>query len=153
MSQPRQLSAATLRLVEQSEGLRLTAYRDTGGVWTIGYGHTRGVVPEQTCTQAEAEAWLREDLAVAVAAVSRLVTVPLNDGEFGALVDWVFNLGEQQVRTSTLIRLLNTDAPREQVALQFSRWVYDNGVVQPGLVTRRRHERQLFLTGDYGTTH
>src|ERR1700684_75545 len=71
-------------VTEQFEGLSLTAYQDSRGVWTIGYGHTAGVTEGMTCTQAQAGAWLTEDIQWAVSVVQNEVTVPLTQGEFNA---------------------------------------------------------------------
>ena len=84
-------SAAGIALIERFEGLKLRAYRDGNGIWTIGYGHTgAGHMPAVTCgqfeTQAQAEADLCGDLGDAEAAVTRLATVPMTQGEFDGLV-------------------------------------------------------------------
>lgn len=138
-------SQACLDLIKESEQLVLGWYQDTGGVWTIGYGHARkpgdnfiGVTPEG------AEALLREDLKDAEDAVNTWVNVPLTQGQFDALVDFTFNLGARQFRDSTLLKLLN-GGDYEGAAKQFGRWVYDAGKVQRGLVTRREKERKMFL--------
>src|SRR5271165_5063255 len=97
-------SEAGLELTKRFEGLRLKAYQDDGGVWTIGYGHTgKDVKPRMTITEAKADDLLRSDVHTAVDAVSRLVTVPLTQGQFDALVDFVFNLGPTKFAGSTLL--------------------------------------------------
>lgn len=136
-------SPACVALVKVSEGCRLTAYRDSVGVWTIGYGHTRGVRQGQTITQDEAEALLLDDLDLAAAQVRGMVTVPLTQGQFDALCDFVFNLGAGRLRDSTLLRLLNQGRYGE-AAVQFKFWVMAGGKPLPGLVTRRAAERALF---------
>jgi lysozyme len=137
------LSRAGLRLIEESEGLRTSAYRDSVGVWTIGYGHTNGVKPGDACDEGKAADWLLEDVAAAEAAVSRLVSVPLAQGAFDALVDFVFNLGEGALAGSTLLRKLNAGDPAGAAA-EFPRWCHAGNAVLPGLVTRRARERALF---------
>ena len=136
-------SDAGLDLTEESEGCRLIAYQDSVGVWTIGYGHTRGVVSGMTCTQAQAEAWLREDILSAIADVNRLVKVPLTQGEFDALVDFDFNLGGGALRGSTLLRLLN-GGDHAGAAEQFERWDRAGGHVLAGLLRRRLAEEAEF---------
>ena len=136
-------SEAGLDLTEESEGCRLVAYQDSVGVWTIGYGHTRGVVEGMTCTQAQAEAWLREDILSAIADVNRLVKVPLTQGEFDALVDFDFNLGGGALRGSTLLRLLN-GGDHAGAAEQFERWDRAGGHVLAGLLRRRLAEEAEF---------
>ena len=136
-------SDAGLDLTEESEGCRLIAYQDSVGVWSIGYGHTRGVVAGMTCTQAQAEAWLREDILSAIADVNRLVKVPLTQGEFDALVDFDFNLGGGALRGSTLLRLLN-GGDHAGAAEQFERWDRAGGHVLAGLLRRRLAEEAEF---------
>jgi lysozyme len=131
-------------LTQQFEGLRLEAYQDTGGVWTIGFGHTKGVKKGDKCTEAQALAWLKEDMAEAVKAVNDLVKVSITQQQFDALCDFVFNLGVNAFRNSTLLRLLNT-GDYKSAYNQFARWKYDNGRVIEGLVRRRKAEADLFI--------
>ncbi|MGA2690116.1 MAG: lysozyme [Candidatus Korobacteraceae bacterium] len=135
-----------LALTEQFEGLQLTAYQDPVGVWTIGYGHTGAdVQPGLTITQEQASDLLLQDVAGAVAAVNRLVTVPLTQNQFDALVDFTFNVGQGNLASSTLLRELNA-GNTAGAAAQFLVWVYAKGVELPGLVTRRQAEAALFQT-------
>ncbi len=129
------------------EGLELKAYKDTGGVWTCGYGHTQGVSPSTVCTKELAESWLRQDTQAAVNAVNNLVKVDLTQNEFNALVDFTFNVGATQFSKSTLLSLLN-EGNDKAAAEQFERWKYDNGKVVAGLLRRRYAERDLFLKED-----
>jgi lysozyme len=140
-----QLSAKGLQFIADQEGCRLTAYRDGGGVPTIGYGHTRGVKMEDTCTREHALNWLQEDALDAQLNVSALVSVPLTQNQYDALVDFVFNVGTHAFRKSTLLRYLN-DGSMLDAANEFRRWRFDNGVEVPGLLNRRIRERQLFET-------
>jgi lysozyme len=136
-----------LNLTEQFEGLRLDAYQDQVGVWTIGYGHTGpDVHPGLTITQEQANSLLMQDTQSAAAAVNRLVTVALNQDEFDALVDFVFNLGEGALAGSTLLKLLNA-GNFAGAAGEFPKWCHAGGQVVPGLVRRRAAEQQLFEQG------
>lgn len=144
------MSDAGLALVKRFEGLETVAYPDpgnrvTGEPWTIGYGHTRGVRRGNTCTEELATAWLREDLQAAEGAVKQLVDVVLTQGQFDALVSFVFNCGAAAFGNSTLLRLLN-GGDRAGAAEQFRRWNRGADGVLPGLVTRRAAERDLFLS-------
>lgn len=139
------LNQATLDLIKEYEGIRLTAYRDPVGVWTIGYGHTKGVKKGQVITQEEANQLLKDDLKEAQAGVERLVTVKLTDNQYGALVSFVFNLGAGALARSTLLRELN-QKDYESAAGQFKHWVNAGGKRLNGLVRRRDAERKLFLT-------
>ncbi len=139
-------SPAGLDLIKSCEGFRATAYRDGSGVWTIAYGHTRGVRAGDRCDQAQGEAWL----AQAEAAVRRQIAVPLSQKQFDALVSFVFNVGQVALANSTLRRKLNAGDYRG-AADEFPRWVHDAaGAVEPGLVTRRALERALFLDDTKG---
>ena len=142
-----EMSRNGLAMLQTFEGCKLSAYRDVGGVWTIGYGHTRGVTDGLTCLQAQADAWLAEDIAPAEQGVTRLVQVPLVQGQFDALVSFAFNCGVAALAASTLLRKLNAQDCCG-AADEFPRWVRDaQGNVEPGLVSRRTKERALFLQG------
>jgi lysozyme len=134
-----------LKLTESFEGCRLQAYLDSVGVPTIGYGHTHGVTMGMTCTQEQADAWLQEDVQEAVQAVNNLVTVPLTQQQFDALVDFTFNLGTGALQHSTLLRLLNS-GNYQGAAGEFEKWDKAGGKVLPGLLKRRQAERDMFNT-------
>jgi lysozyme len=137
-------SEAGMALTKGFEGLRLAAYQDCAGVWTIGYGHTGpDVFPGDTITEAEAEALLRADLAWAVACVHRAVTTELTQPQFDALVDFCFNAGRGNFLGSTLLHKVNAGDP-DGAAAQFGLWIHAGGAVVPGLVRRRRAEAALF---------
>jgi lysozyme len=129
---------AGLQLIESFEGLRLSSYQDSVGVWTIGYGHTQGVQPGQTITQQQAQAFLQQDLGVAEAAVNKL-GLTLTDNQFAALVSFTFNLG-----AGNLNKLLSQGlaAAPDRILL----FDHAGGKVLPGLTRRRQAERALFLT-------
>lgn len=137
-------SESGLSLIKAHEGLRLESYLCPAGVWTIGYGHTDGTGPGRTCTLGEATSWLLDDIRGSEEAIGRLVTVPLTQGQFDALVSFTFNLGHRALGSSTLLRLLN-DGLYAQAGAEFSRWVYAKGRKLAGLVARREAERSLFL--------
>jgi lysozyme len=137
---------AGLDLVKRSESLVLKAYLCPAHVWTIGYGHTRGVKMGDTCTEEQAIDWLKEDLRDAEAIVDATVDVPLSQNQFDALVSFVFNVGGGAFKTSTLLRLLNR-GEYSRAAEQLDRWNKAAGQVLAGLTTRRAAERALFETG------
>jgi lysozyme len=150
-----------LDLTKISEGLRTEAYPDpgTGGdPWTIGYGHTNGVYPGETCTDGQATAWLREDIGWAENVIRNCPFAgQLKQQEFDALVDFVFNVGTGQPghkdgfvwlrdgNHSTIYRKL-VGGDDAGAANEFPKWDLPP---LPGIVTRRRRERQLFLTGTW----
>ncbi|WP_282346480.1 lysozyme [Pseudomonas sp. PS01301] len=136
-----------IALIKSAEGLRLKAYPDpgTGGLpWTIGYGSTSGVTRNMVITETQAEQMLAEDLVRFERIVERLVQVPVNQGQFDALVSFTYNVGEGNFTKSTLLRKLNA-GDTAGAAEQFSRWVHASGKVLPGLVKRRAAERAMFL--------
>ena len=150
-----------LALTRAAEGLELTRYRDSGGVATIGYGHTRGVfqLPE-TIDRATAERLLREDMAEAEdtmrAYLPEKVLDELPQPAWDALADFVFNLGPQAFRnpsTGSLTGLARVLEARDyaNVPFQFRRWVYDNGKKLAGLVTRRDACCVLWNSADWGS--
>ena len=143
MNPPMTYSKAGILLTERFEGCRLAAYPDTGGVWTIGYGHTHGVHQGVACTREQAEAWLREDIQAAADAVNRLVQISLKQPEFDALVDFVFNLGVGAFARSTMLKDINA-GNLAAAALQFPLWDHDAGRVLAGLLHRRLAEQAEF---------
>ena len=123
----------------------MKAYQDGGGIWTIGFGHTQGVKEGDTCTQSQAYNWLDTDLNTAVAAINRLVTVPLTQNQVDALTSLVYNIGSGHFASSTVLRLLN-GANYDGAADAILMWDKVAGVESAGLVRRRTAERDLFLT-------
>ncbi|MBK3745859.1 lysozyme [Paraburkholderia aspalathi] len=142
------------KLIEQREGVRLTAYQDSVGIWTIGAGHTSAagapkVTKGMAITAAEAAAILSRDLAIFESAVSSAVKVTLNQNEFDALVSLAFNIGAGAFKSSTLLKKLNA-GDRAGAADQFLVWnkvtVDGKKVELKGLNTRRQAERKQFMT-------
>lgn len=135
-------------LVRRSEGLRLHAYRDTGGVLTIGYGHTKNV-QEGMCIGADmAEELLMLDMQDAL--VHSLVICPvlatMPPACVAAVSDFTFNLGATQLRASTLRRRINAKE-FDDVPYQLRRWIYDDGIKLPGLIIRREAEVAMWKEG------
>ncbi|EKY4319278.1 lysozyme [Salmonella enterica] len=131
--------------IRAREGVKLAAYQDGGGVWTIGYGHTRGVKQGQVINHEQADEFLNNDLRQVESCISERVTVAINQNQFDALVSFVFNVGRQAFSDSTLLKKLNEGKYRA-AADQFTRWVYDNDQFVQGLYNRRVAERDLFLS-------
>lgn len=132
-------------LIKSFEGLELEAYLCPADIWTIGYGHTGNVKEGDSITKAEAEALLDKDLQTFRNGVKRLVKVPLNENQFGALVSFAYNLGLGSLQNSTLLKMLNA-GDYTGAADQFLRWNKSGGKVLTGLVRRREAERAVFLT-------
>lgn len=141
----RRTNSAGIALIKNYEGLHLTPYLCPARVWSIGYGHTRTVRAGMSITVADADLLLDDDLRLVERAVQRLVTVPLNDNQFAALVSFAFNVGISNVENSTLLKLLNRGW-YEQVPAQLSRWNRAGGEVLGGLSRRRAAEGRLWNT-------
>jgi lysozyme len=130
-------------LTERFEGCRLVAYPDSTGVWTLGYGRTRGVVPRQCCTQEQADQWLVEDTDAAVAYVNHHVTTTITQEIFDALVDFTFNLGDGTLLHSALLALVN-ERKFAEAAQEFDKYDHAGGKVVAGLLRRRQAEEAEF---------
>ncbi len=144
-SHSKSISQAGIDLIKRWEGYRSQAYLCPGNVWTIGYGHTKGVRQGQVISQAQAERLLKDDLKYFEKEVDNLIAVPINQSQFDALVSFAFNVGVNALAKSTLLKLLN-QKDYAGAASQFGRWVYTNSKKLPGLVKRREEEKKLFLS-------
>jgi lysozyme len=142
----RRVNQDGVALIKEFEGLHLTPYLCPGRIWTIGYGHTRTVRAGMQITPEQADQLLEEDLSLFERAISRLVTVPLSDNQFSALVCFAFNVGTGNLESSTLLRLLNRGW-YEQVPAQLMRWNRANGEAFGGLARRRAAEGRLSNRG------
>jgi len=133
----------SLDIIKQYEGLRLEAYLCPAGIPTIGWGHTFGVKLGQKISVAQAEVFLDHDYQEAEDQVKQVVKVPLTDNQLGALVSFVFNLGIGKLKSSTLLKKLNS-GDYVGAASEFDKWVFSKGVKLKGLIARRVAERKLF---------
>lgn len=138
------ISQTGIDLIKSFEGCYLKAYKCPAGVWTIGYGHTGGVKEGQTINHAQAVVMLQTDLTSYEMAVNTNVKVAINQNQFDALVSFAFNCGNNALRTSVLLKLLN-QGDYIAAANQFDLWVNGGGKKLPGLVRRRAAEKALFL--------
>ena len=138
----KRIGQAGLDLIKQYEGCRLAAYRCAAGVWTIGYGHTAGVHSGMTITQAQADAYLQQDIAKFEGYVNNPAYVPiteqLNQNQFDALVSFAFNLGAGNLRK------LCKGRTAAQIALTMPSYNKAAGKVLAGLTRRRKAEQALF---------
>lgn len=138
-------------LIKEFEGFRAKPYRDAVGIPTIGYGNTyyedgRPVkLTDAAISRQRGEELLKSVLARYEAAVNRYVQVPIGQNQFDALVSFAYNVGNENLRKSTLMKLLN-ERKYSLAANQFTRWNRAGGRVLPGLTRRRVRERELFLS-------
>jgi GH24 family phage-related lysozyme (muramidase) len=158
-SAPPRISEAALSLIRRFEGLRLKAYRDAAGIWTIGYGHTSmagppKVRPGMRITKAEAEEILRRDVETFARAVARAIgdeaLEKLNENQFGALVSFAYNVGLANFRRSSVLRAVKegrlNDVPRLLMRWTKARDPRSGRLKRlRGLVRRRRAEGELFM--------
>ena len=147
------ISNKGIALIKEYEGCKLKAYKCSAGVWTIGYGHTRGVKAGDVITQAQADAFFLEDIKAFERDVNSLLKVPVTQGMFDALVSFAFNVGSdidadtvaEGLGDSTLLKKVNA-GDKAGAANEFAKWNKAAGKVVAGLVRRREAERKLFLS-------
>jgi lysozyme len=149
----RSINQEGLTHIRQWEGLRLSAYKDVAGVWTIGFGHTAAAGPPSPTagmriTESEAVEILRLDLKQFEEAVETAVKVPLNDNQFAALVSFCFNVGAGAFRKSTLLKKLNA-GDYNAVPSELAKWNKAGGKTVQGLVNRRAAEAGLWAKGSF----
>ena len=139
------LSSAGLALLKKSEGFRDRVYADVAGFRTIGFGHR--LLPSEEYPDGinleQAETILGHDIAIAEAAVERLVKTSLTQGQFDALVDFVFNLGAGRLASSTLLKYLNSGKYAD-AAWQLLAWDHAGSKEVAGLKSRREAEFRLW---------
>lgn len=149
-------NAALFNLISSEEGLKLIAYPDAGK-YAIGYGSQfhwdlgRDVKAGDRITQETARRWFDKDTAQRMAAINKLVKVPINRNQLYALTDLTYNIGVPAFSNSTLLKSLNAGKPKQTVADLFNAWVYSKNsagvtAVNPTLVARRKRDRALFLS-------
>ena len=142
------ISAEGLALIKKFEGCELEAYKCSAGVWTIGYGHTKGVEEGMTITKDQAEEMLLEELVEYEKAVEEAVHNQLDQCMFDALVSWTYNLGPTNLNNSTMLKVLNA-GEYDEVPAQIKRWNKAGGKVLEGLIRRREAEALLFEGKDW----
>ena len=126
------------------EGLSLEAYEDAAGVLTIGYGHTKGVKPGDRITEWWARELLKDDLEEVEKQINEL-GVARTEGQFDALVSFVFNLGIGRLKSSTLLKEIRNGGSKNAIKREFKRWVHAGGKPLKGLERRREWEAKRFF--------
>lgn len=139
-------------LIKNFEGKKLRAYKDSGGIYTIGYGSIyhydlqRPVRFTDVITEEQALKWLRIEIASKLKAVKKFIKVPVTQNQLDALTSLTYNIGSGAFFKSTLLKKLNAGKPIKEVADEFLKWNKVNGQTIPGLTNRRILERDLFLS-------
>ena len=135
-----------INLIKKFEGLRLEAYLCPAGVWTIGYGHTKGVKKGQVITQLEADNLLKEDLSSFEKGVTSLIKSNINQNQFDSLVSFAYNLGLNNLKSSTLLKKVNSNPNDRTIVDEFIKWIYAGGKPLEGLKRRRQAEAYLYFS-------
>jgi lysozyme len=142
-------SSSQMAKIEQFEGRRYTPYQDSAGKLTIGVGHLiksgDGLSAQSILNDAQVNSLYAGDLIDAENSIYSRVTAPLSQGEFDALVDFIFQFGDAKFGSSNLLRLLNL-RNYENIPAEFSKWINVNGAASPQLVARRSDDASTFLT-------
>jgi lysozyme len=142
-------SEMVIGMIRYFEGLRLKAYKCSADKLTIGYVHTSWVKAGQRCTKAQAEQWLKSDVAVVERQLNGL-RLTLSQHQFDALLDFVFNIRSAKFAQSTLLRKIRQAAPTVEIQAEFRRWVYytdKNGVLHKSDWQVARHEWEAQMWG------
>lgn len=134
-----------IALIKSFESLRLEAYKCPAGVWTIGYGHTKGVKSGDVIDAQKAEQLLSDDLKEFEAAVNRECP-GINQNQFDALVSFTFNCGTGNFLKSTLLKCVKANPANLNIRREFERWNKSGGMVLAGLMRRRRAEADLYFS-------
>ena len=141
--------AVGLQLIERWESLRLKVYQDSIGIWTIGYGSIRGLdgrrltAMSPSITEKEAVLLLIRDSKIALTGVQILIDRQLTDNQLGALVCWTYNLGETNLKISTLRQVINRGEVG-RIEEEWLKWNKAGGKVLKGLTSRRESEYAVF---------
>lgn len=134
-----------MNTIKVFEGCRLNAYQCSAKVWTIGYGHTKGVVEGMVITQEQAEAYFESDIMEFLLPVQKQVGNICNANQIAALTSFAFNIGNEALRKSTLLKIIKKNTQNfPAIRKEFMRWVNADGKVIEGLQKRRKEEANLF---------
>jgi lysozyme len=145
-----QASQNAINLIKQFEGCRYNPYRDSVGLWTVGYGHLIGdgkslsSGDNRIFTQEEIDSFLVNDLTRTETGINMLVRVPITQNQYDALCSFCYNLGIGTFQKSTLLKDINAKL-WDAAANDLLKFHFAGGVSQPGLVKRRQAEHDLFI--------
>lgn len=137
-------------LIVSFEGLKLKAYLDTGGVWTIGVGTI--IYPDGTkvkkgdvCTEAQAHEYLDHDLRTRVKFLNNIIPAGINQNQFDAMLSFLYNIGSKGFANSTAFKRIKANPNDPAIREAWMRWNKDNGKVVNGLTIRRKKEVDLYF--------
>lgn len=141
-------SDSLINSLKQFEGFRKEAYLDSVGVPTIAWGHTKNVKLGMTCTEEQGEQWLKQDIKP-IENYLNTITELNTQGKFDACVDFCYNLGIGNFKSSTLLKKIKSKASDDEICKQFMRWVYAGGKKLKGLQKRRLSECNMWKHSKY----
>ena len=133
-----------VKLICDSEGCKLKAYKCPAGVWTIGFGHTKGVQEGDIITYNQAIEFLKQDLNIAETFLNKHLP-NINQNKFDALVSFIFNCGVGNFQRSTLFKMILDNENNSDIRFEFMKWNKANGQILNGLTTRRKNESNLYF--------
>lgn len=133
------------KLIKSFESCKLRAYRCPAGVWTIGYGHTKGVKEGMVISQEDAERFFEEDIKEFERQLNSL-QLAINQNQYDALMSFIYNVGLARLAKSTLLKKIKANPGDASIRQEFNRWVYAGAHKLPGLVTRRAAEAGLYFS-------
>lgn len=146
----RKVSKTGIDLIKKYEGCKLEAYQCCAGKWTIGYGHTDGVVKGMKITQSQADLIFQNDMDLFSKSVSNVIgNLSLNQNQFDALVSFAYNCGIGNFKNSTLLRIIKENQNDVKIKYEFNRWVFSKGRFLTGLARRRKEESELYFKKNY----
>jgi len=134
-----------IKLIKECEGCKLNAYKDSVGIWTIGYGHIQGVKEGMKITQEQAEEYFKSDIMDYLLPVQKEVGNICNANQIAALTSFAFNLGNAALKSSTLLKVIKKN-PKDFIGIrsEFLKWIYAKKKPLKGLKTRRGKEADLY---------
>ena len=138
------ISQKGIDLIKTFEGCKLFAYRDSVGIATIGYGHTKDVKMGMSITQKQAEEFLKSDIKP-VERILNGMGINYTQGQFDALTSWIFNLGQGAFKSSTMYKNIEARANDVEITDQMVKWIKAGGKRLAGLKCRRVAEANMFL--------
>jgi lysozyme len=147
----RTLDTFGYKLIQQFEGLKLKAYQDSVGIWTIGYGNTTyldgsKVKKGDKITREQADLMFKQTANKFALEVAKLIDVCLTQNQFNALVSLAYNIGIGAFKGSTLLKKVNANPNDESIRGEFKRWNRAGGKVLYGLTRRRNEEADLYFS-------
>lgn len=145
------LNKAGYDLIKTFEGFRSQAYQDSAGIWTIGYGNIRyedftRVKKGDKISYARAEEVFRFFADRFSAQVDAMITTPITQNQFNAVVSFAYNVGIGALSSSTLLKKINKNPKDPSISSEFLKWVNAGGKKIPGLVIRRQKEAKIYFS-------